>query len=112
MKTRDDWYVDHMRIFEDLNKAIKVRYEMIESAIEAERKSQHMARAFTERIDDLVESRAAEMTIEEAEEISTSESGKSAKVTEEATEEATEETPGPETTAATTWADGEDPWAE
>ena len=38
MKARDDWYVDHMKIFEDLNQAIKVRYEMIESAIEAERK--------------------------------------------------------------------------
>ena len=73
MKARDDWYVDHMKIFEDLNQAIKVRYEMIERAIEAERKSQHMARAFTERIEEMVESRAAEMTIEEAETISSSE---------------------------------------
>ena len=123
MKTRDDWYVDHMRIFEDLNKAIKVRYEMIESAIEAERKSQHMARAFTERIDELVDSRAAEMTIEEAEEISTSEGTDSTPVTEEATEiveevveeateEVVEEKAAPETTAASTWADGQDPWAE
>ena len=67
MKTRDDWYVDHMRIFEDLNKAIKQRYEMIERAVEAERKSQHMSRAFTERMEDMVEARAADMTIEEAE---------------------------------------------
>ena len=123
MKTRDDWYVDHMRIFEDLNKAIKVRYEMIESAIEAERKSQHMARAFTERIDELVDSRAAEMTMEEAEVISTSEGSEPAKAVEEvieevaevaevATEEVAEEQAGPETTAASTWADGQDPWAE
>jgi|TARA_B110000908_G_scaffold52491_1_gene64050 hypothetical protein len=123
MKARDDWYVDHMRIFEDLNKAIKVRYEMIESAIEAERKSQHMARAFTERIDELVDSRAAEMTIEEAEEISTTEGTDSPQVTEEATEvveevaeevaeEVVEEQAAPETTGASTWADGQDPWAE
>ena len=121
MKARDDWYVGHMEIFEDLNKAIKVRYEMIERAIEAERKSQHMARAFTERIDDLVDSRAAEMTMEEAKEISTAESTESVEetvevvteeATEEITEEATEEKASSETTGAATWADGEDPWAE
>ncbi|HIC22719.1 MAG TPA: hypothetical protein EYO84_04775, partial [Planctomycetes bacterium] len=32
LKARDDWYVDHMKVFEDLNKAIKRRYEMIEAA--------------------------------------------------------------------------------
>ena len=69
MKARDDWYVDHMQIFEDLNKAIKQRYDMIERAVEAERKSQHMSRAFTERMDDMVEARAADMTIQEAEQI-------------------------------------------
>ena len=133
MKARDDWYVDHMKIFEDLNQAIKVRYEMIERAIEAERKSQHMARAFTERIEEMVESRAAEMTIEEAETISTSESADSSEVVEEsaveemvseespseetapaaeeATEEVAEEKASSGTTAAATWADGEDPWA-
>lgn len=137
MKARDDWYVDHMKIFEDLNQAIKVRYEMIERAIEAERKSQHMARAFTERIEEMVESRAAEMTIEEAESISTSESEESSEeveesaveemisdespaeetapaaeeTTEEVTEEAAEEKASSGTTAAATWADGEDPWA-
>lgn len=137
MKARDDWYVDHMKIFEDLNQAIKVRYEMIESAIEAERKSQHMARAFTERIEEMVESRAAEMTIEEAESISSSESAEPSETVEEsaveemiseespteeaapaaeeaveeAAEEATEEKASSGTTAAATWADGEDPWA-
>ena len=43
---------------------------MIERAVEAERKSQHMSRAFTERMEDMVEARAADMTIEEAEQIS------------------------------------------
>ena len=47
MKARDDWYVDHMQSFEDLNKAIKERYEMIERAVESERKSQHMSRVFS-----------------------------------------------------------------
>ena len=67
MKARDDWYVAHMTLFEDLNKAIKERYEMIERAVEAERESQHMSRAFTERMDEMVEARAAEMTVEETE---------------------------------------------
>ena len=58
MKARDDWYVAHMTLFEDLNKAIKERYEMIERAVEAERKSQHMGRAFDERVDEMVEARA------------------------------------------------------
>ena len=130
MKARDDWYVDHMQIFEDLNKAIKVRYEMIERAIEAERKSQHMARAFTERIDEMVDARAAEMTMEEAENISTSETEEPAEEVEESAVEelisdetsedaeeesddavAEEEPESTETTAAATWADGEDPWA-
>ncbi|NCG00923.1 MAG: hypothetical protein GWP25_03915 [Euryarchaeota archaeon] len=135
MKARDDWYVDHMQIFEDLNKAIKVRYEMIERAIEAERKSQHMARAFTERIDEMVDARAAEMTIEEAEDISTSDAEESTDAVEESAAEeltkdetpeaaeaeaeaeaneeaaAEEEPAATETTSAATWADGEDPWA-
>ena len=98
MKARDDWYVDHMKIFEDLNQAIKVRYEMIESAIEAERKSQHMARAFTERIEEMVESRAAEMTIEEAESISSSESEEPSETVEESAVEEmiSEESPSEE----------------
>ena len=137
MKARDDWYVDHMQIFEDLNKAIKQRYEMIERAVEAERKSQHMSRAFTERMDDMVEARAADMTIEEAEQ--TSAEGDSASVeivgesavedllddgklnnsntaapaAEEDAPEATEAKPTEATEAdASSWSDGEDPWAE
>ncbi len=67
MKARDDWYIDHMQLFEDLNKAIKNRYEMVEAAVETERKSQHRRRAFDDQIASLVEMRAAEMTIDEAE---------------------------------------------
>jgi hypothetical protein len=66
LQTRDEWYMAHMSLFEDLNKAIKRRYEMIEAAAEAERQSQHMGRAITERMDEMVEARAAEMTLSEA----------------------------------------------
>ena len=67
MKARDDWYVAHMSLFEDLNKAIKERYTMIERAVETERQSEHMTRAFNERIDEMVEVRASEMSEAEAE---------------------------------------------
>lgn len=73
LKTRDEWYMAHMSLFEDLNKAIKQRYDLIESAVESERQSQHMGRAISERMDEMVEARAAEMTIEEAEEIDATE---------------------------------------
>ena len=72
LNTRDTWYMDHMSLFEDLNKAIQERYTMIEAAVEAERQSQHMGRAIAERMEEMVEARAAEMTIEEAEDFSSS----------------------------------------
>lgn len=142
MKARDDWYVDHMQIFEDLNKAIKQRYDMIERAVEAERKSQHMSRAFTERMDDMVEARAADMTIEEAEQITVETESASVEVVgdnavedllddgtlnnsnvapadEEIAEpevveaETTEEAEPPaEEEAPADWSNGDDPWAE
>jgi len=71
LQTRDEWYMEHMSLFEDLNKAIKLRYEMIEAAAEAERQSLHKGRAITERMEEMVEARAAEMTLEEATEIET-----------------------------------------
>jgi hypothetical protein len=94
MKARDDWYVAHMSLFEDLNKAIKERYTMIERAVETERQSEHMSRAFTERVDELVEVRAAEMTEEDAEASVVAEETSSVEVVEEAeadTAEAEEE---------------------
>ena len=54
MKARDDWYVNHMQIFEDLNNAIKTRYDMIENAVEAERKSSHMQRALKDKLDEIL----------------------------------------------------------
>ena len=135
MKARDDWYVDHMTLFEDLNKAIKERYEMIERAVEAERQSQHMSRAFTDRMDEMVEARAAEMTVEEAESLieeesaeeesaeETSEDDAPAEESEEAVEEAVEEDAPEEEVEAVaeeeteapadeTWNSDVDPWAD
>ena len=130
MKARDDWYVAHMTLFEDLNKAIKERYEMIERAVEAERESQHMSRAFTERMDEMVEARAAEMTVEEAEavieegvveEASSQEEAVEEPVEEEASEDSEEvaeeaEEPAEEAEepaeAEATWNTDVDPWAD
>ena len=56
MKARDAWSVAHMQIFEDLNRAIKERYDMIENAVEAERKSSHMQRALKDRLDEILQS--------------------------------------------------------
>ncbi len=65
---------------------------MIERAVETERQSEHMSRAFTERVDELVEVRAAEMTEEDAEASVVAEETSSVEVVEEAdTEEAEEE---------------------
>jgi hypothetical protein len=103
MKSRDDWYVDHMGLFEDLNKAIKIRYEMIERSVEAERQSQHMQRAITDRMEELIESRAAEMTIDEAEAVTSAgavveedETPEEETVEEETAEEEAEESPDEE----------------
>ena len=91
LQTRDDWYMEHMSLFEDLNKAIKRRYEMIEAAAEAERQSQHMGRAITERMEEMVEARAAEMTLEEASEIESVEAENTPASSEESTTEESEE---------------------
>ena len=96
LQTRDDWYMEHMSLFEDLNKAIKRRYEMIEAAAEAERQSQHMGRAIAEKMDEMVEARAAEMTLEEANKIDDSEVSTDTETTEETSTEAQSEAAGEE----------------
>ena len=109
MKARDDWYVSHMALFEDLNKAIKVRYELIEEAVEAERKSQQRQRAIEERMTEMVDARAAEMTIDEAEAIQSSpESDEAEKSEEEPDEVKDEEEPSEESPAEDAPAEEED----
>ena len=121
MKARDDWYVSHMTLFEDLNKAIKERYEMIERAVESERKSQHMSRAFTERVEEMVQARSEEMSEAEAEAAEAQEATAAVEVVEEVPEETPAEEPEAteaeeESEAASEeppadWGDGEDPWS-
>ena len=60
LTTRDDWYVQHMKLFEDLSKAVQVRYEMIEAAVESMAKYQRLQRTFGERMEEAVEARANE----------------------------------------------------
>ena len=87
LKARDDWYVGHMQIFEDLNKAIKTRYEMIEAAVEAERKSQHMQRAINERLAEAMDARADEAAEAAAEDEAAAEVEAAVEVPEEDSEE-------------------------
>ena len=111
-----------MQIFEDLNKAIKERYEMIERAVESERKSQHMSRAFTERVEEMVQARSEEMAQEEAASAEAEEATAAVEVVEEApAEEApVEEEPAEaepeaeapaEEEAPASWGDSQDHWA-
>ncbi len=126
MSARDTWYMDHMALFEELNKAIKERYDMIERAVDAERKSQHLRRAFTERVEELVEARAGEISSDQEEQVeeepTTEEESEDESVTvdeepqvdetveeDEAEEEAGEDSD--ETEEPSTWSDGEDPWS-
>jgi len=60
LTTRDDWYVQHMKLFEDLNKAVQVRYEMIESAVENMAKFQRLQKTFGERMDEAVDAQSSE----------------------------------------------------
>lgn len=83
MKARDDWYVAHMSLFEDLNNAIKERYIMIERAVETERQSEHMSRAFSERVDEMVEVRASEMSEQDAQSNAAAEETSAVEVIEE-----------------------------
>ena len=71
LTARDDWYAQHMRLFEDLSQAIQTRYDMIDTAIEAIREQELKQATFRERMDETLEAAAdaaAEMAKEVAEE--------------------------------------------
>ena len=76
-------------LFEDLNKAIKERYDLIESR-EAERQSQHMGQVFSGLMDELVEARASEMMDAPAENSEESAAEEAEETSEESPEETTE----------------------
>ena len=71
LTARDDWYAQHMRLFEDLSQAIQTRYDMIDTAIEAIREQELKQATFRERMDETLEAAAdaaEEMAKEVAEE--------------------------------------------
>ena len=71
LTARDDWYAQHMRLFEALSQAIQTRYDMIDTAIEAIREQELKQATFRERMDETLEAAAdaaEEMAKEAAEE--------------------------------------------
>tara|TARA_B100000029_G_scaffold131094_1_gene124738 strand:+ start:1414 stop:2043 length:630 start_codon:yes stop_codon:yes gene_type:complete len=58
LTARDDWYAQHMKLFEDLSTAIQTRYDMIDAAIEAIREQELKQATFRERMDEALEAAA------------------------------------------------------
>ena len=70
LKARDDWYVEHMKIFEDIKKVTETRFEMIDRAMEYFKEFQEKQDTFRERMDETLEAvkeAAAENSSEEPE---------------------------------------------
>ncbi|MFQ3343570.1 MAG: hypothetical protein ACKVI6_04555 [Candidatus Poseidoniales archaeon] len=55
MSARDDWYVQHMQLFENLNEAIQTRYEMIDSAVQAMAEFRQKQDTFKDRMDEALD---------------------------------------------------------
>ena len=55
MKARDDWYAQHMKLFEDLSEAIQTRYAMIDSAVEAYKEFEEKKDLFKDRMEETLE---------------------------------------------------------
>ena len=68
LTARDDWYVQHMKLFENLNQAIQTRYEMIDSAIEKSAEFAKKQDTFKSRMDEALDS--AEEAVVHAQEMS------------------------------------------
>jgi len=68
LTARDDWYVQHMKLFENLNQAIQTRYEMIDSAIEKSAEFAKKQDTFKSRMDEALD--AAEEAVAHAQELS------------------------------------------
>ena len=70
LKARDDWYVEHMKIFEDIKKVTETRFEMIDRAMEYFKEFQEKQDTFRDRMDETLEAvkeAAAENSSEEPE---------------------------------------------
>ena len=55
LKARDDWYVEHMKIFEDIKKVTETRFEMIDRAMEYFKEFQEKQDTFRDRMDETLE---------------------------------------------------------
>ena len=69
LAARDDWYVQHMQLFEDLSDAIQTRHDMIDRAISTAKEIQSKQESFHEQkqavIEEIKEMSAEEETTEE-----------------------------------------------
>ncbi len=65
LNARDDWYAQHMKLFEDLSTAIQTRYDMIDSAIEAIREQELKQTTFRERMDEALENAGDEIAADD-----------------------------------------------
>ena len=65
LNARDDWYAQHMKLFEDLSTAIQTRYDMIDSAIEAIREQELKQTTFRERMDEALENAGDELAADD-----------------------------------------------
>ena len=52
---RDDWYVQHMQLFEQLNEAIQTRYTMIDRAVEAAKTIVDAQESFRDRMEETLD---------------------------------------------------------
>ncbi len=64
LAARDDWYVQHMQLFEDLSEAIQTRHDMIDRAISTAKEIQSKQESFQEQKKAVIEE-IKEMAIEE-----------------------------------------------
>ena len=69
LAARDDWYVQHMQLFEDLSDAIQTRHDMIDRAISTAKEIQSKQESFQEQkqavIEEIKEMSTEEETTEE-----------------------------------------------
>jgi len=70
LAARDDWYVQHMQVFEELNQAIQTRYDMIDRAVAAAKEMTSKSDTFREQRESVIEA------IKEKEEDKAEDSGK------------------------------------
>ena len=64
LAARDDWYVQHMQLFEDLSDAIQTRHDMIDRAISTAKDIQSKQESFQEQKQAVIEE-SKEMSTEE-----------------------------------------------